>query len=305
VRRPPGLPVALSQEPESRCMGAASRRISPPNDSASLRPNYVTADRLFRIAAEMSELDWTLLSFTSAVRLASGKQLARRLWGAAREGDSAEARAARRALARLARHRVLDPLPRRIGGKRAGSAAIVFRVGVAGVKLLAQRGFQPRRLDAPGALYVAHTLACTELVVELHEADQAGELECIEVQSEPSCWRGFLGPGAARLVLKPDLFVRIGAGSASEDRWMVEIDLATEASGTLRTKAARYLAHYRSGSEQAEHGVYPRVLWAVPNEHRVGQVTDALRHLPDEATRLFTVRRLDEATSFLAGEARS
>ena len=25
----------------------------------------------------------------------------------------------------------------------------------------------------------------TELVVELHEADQAGELECIEVQCEP------------------------------------------------------------------------------------------------------------------------
>lgn len=305
MRRPPGLPVALSSQSESGCTGAASGRVSPPNDSASLRPNYVTADRLFRIGAEMSELDWTLLSFVSAVRLATGKQLGRRFWNAAREGDSAEARAARRALARLARWRVLDPLPRRIGGKRAGSAAIVFRVGVAGVKLLAQRGFQPRRLDAPGALYVAHTLACTELMVELHEADRAGELECIEVQSEPACWRGFLGAGAARLVLKPDLFVRVGAGRASEDRWFIEIDLATEASGTLRTKAARYLAHYRSGSEQAEHGVYPRVLWAVPNEHRAGQVTDALRHLPDEATRLFSVRLLDEATSFLAAEARS
>lgn len=305
MRRPPGLPVALSAKSESGSTGAASGRVSPPNDSASQRPNYVTADRLFRITDEMSELDWTLLSFVSSVRLATGKQVARRFWSATREGDSAEARAARRALARLARWRVLDPLPRRIGGKRAGSAAIVFRVGVAGLKLLAQRGFQPRRLDAPGALYVAHTLACTELVVELHEADGAGELECIEVQSEPGCWRGFLGPGAARLVLKPDLFARIGAGSASEDRWFIEIDLATEASGTLRTKAARYLAHYRSGSEQAEHGVYPRVLWAVPNEHRAGQVTDALRHLPDEATRLFTVRLLDEAVAFLAAEARS
>jgi Replication-relaxation len=305
VRRPPGLPVALSPSSESGRTGAASGRVSPPNDSASLRPNYVTAERLFRIAAEMSELDWTLLSFISAVRLATGKQLGRRFWNAAREGDSAEARAARRTLARLARHRVLDSLPRRIGGNRAGSGAIVFRVGVAGVRLLAQRGFQPRRLDAPGALYVAHTLTCTELVVALHEADQAGELECIEVQSEPVCWRGFLGPAATRLVLKPDLFVRVGAGSASEDRWFIEIDLATEASGTLRTKAARYLAHYRSGSEQAEHSVYPRVLWAVPNEHRAGQVTDALRHLPDEATRLFSVRLLDEATSFLAAEARS
>jgi protein involved in plasmid replication-relaxation len=305
VRRPAGLPVALSQEPESGCMGAASAQFSPPNDSASHRPNYVTADRLFRITAEMSELDWTLLSFTSAVRLASGKQLARRFWNAPREGDSAEARSARRALARLARWRVLEPLPRRIGGRRAGSGAIVFRVGVAGVKLLAQRGLQPRRLDAPGSSYVAHTLACTELVVELHEANRAGDLECIEVQSEPTCWRGFLGPGAARLVLKPDLFARIGAGRASEDRWFIEVDLATEASGTILTKARRYIAHYRSGSEQAEHGVYPRVLWAAPDARRAEQIEDALRRLPAEGARLFTVCLLAEAVACLAVEAGS
>jgi hypothetical protein len=82
VRRPPALPVALSANPESGCTGAASAQFSPPNDSASLRPNYVTADRLFRIGCEMGELDWTLLSFVSAVRLATGKQLGRRFWNA-------------------------------------------------------------------------------------------------------------------------------------------------------------------------------------------------------------------------------
>jgi protein involved in plasmid replication-relaxation len=301
VRRPPALPVASSREPESGCIGAASGRFSPPNDSALHRPNYVTADRLFGIAAEMSELDWRLLSFVSAVRLATGKQLGRRFWNAAREGDSAEARAARRALARLARHRALDPLPRRIGGTRAGSAAIVFGVGVAGVKLLAQRGFQPRRLNAPGALYVAHTLACTELVVELHDADRAGELECIEVQSEPACWRGFLGPGAARLVLKPDLFARIGAGSANEDRWFIEVDLATESSGTIRAKALRHLAYYKSASEP----VHPRVLWAVPDARRAEQIADVLARLPAEAKRLFAICLLNKTVAFLAAEAGS
>lgn len=280
----------------------ASREISPPNDPAWSRANYVTTERLYWIAGEMDERDWTVLSFLSATRLASGRQLARRYWGAAREGDSAEARAARRTLKRLADWRVLDRLPRRVGGRRAGSAGMVYGVGVAGVKLLAQRGFQPRRLEAPGTLYVAHTLAITELVVALHEADRAGELELIETQSEPACWRGFIGVGGGRVVLKPDLFVRIGAGSASEDRWMIEVDLDTEARGTLRAKAERYLAHYRSGSEQGAHGVYPRVLWAVPNGQRAGQLTDAM---PDEASRFFSVCLLSEAGAYLAAEARS
>jgi hypothetical protein len=179
---------------------------------------------------------------------------------------------------------------------------MVYSVGVAGVKLLAQRGFQPRRLEAPGTLYFAHTLAITEMVVTLHEADRAGELELIETQSEPACWRGFIGVGGGRVVLKPDLFVRIGAGSASEDRWMIEVDLATEARGTLRAKAERYIAHYRSGSEQAASGVYPRVLWAVPSEQRAGQLSDAM---PDDASGLFSVCLLSEAVAHLAAEARS
>ena len=79
-----------------------------------------------------SELDWTLLSFVSSVRLATGKQLGRRFWSAAREGDSAEARAARRALARLARWRVLDPLPRRVGGKRPGAGQSSFALASPG-----------------------------------------------------------------------------------------------------------------------------------------------------------------------------
>jgi hypothetical protein len=282
--------------------GPMRRSLRPCHDPVWPRVNYVTAERLHWIAGEMDERDWTVLSFLSATRLASGRQLARRYWDAAEEGDSPEARAARRTLKRLADWRVLDRLPRRVGGRRAGSAGMVYSVGVAGVKLLAQRGFQPRRLEAPGTLYVAHTLAITELVVALHEADRTGELELIETQSEPTCWRGFIGIGGGRVLLKPDLFVRIGAGSASEDRWMIEVDLDTEARGTLRAKAERYLAHYRSGSEQGTHGTYPRVLWAVPSEQRAGQLTDAM---PDEDSRLFAVCLLSEAVAYLAAEARS
>ena len=136
------MPVALSAEPESGCTGAASAQFSPPNDSAvGIVPITNHRRRLSRtISCEMGELDWTLLSFVSECRLASGKQLVVGS-GSRTGGRSAEARAADEALARLAGWRVLDPLhPRR---RRASMVAATrhLRVGVAGVKLLAQRGF--------------------------------------------------------------------------------------------------------------------------------------------------------------------
>ncbi len=161
-----------------------------------------------------------------------------------------------------------------------------------------------RRVAIPGDRYIAHVLSCTELVVQLEEAARRSELDLIEAQGEPECWRGFLTGFGRRVILKPDLFVRVGAG-ALEDRWFLEVDLATEASGTLLTKMKRYFAHYRSGTEQRAHGIYPRVLWAIPDERRATQVAKALRRLPAEANRLFTICLLDEAIGRLAKEARS
>jgi hypothetical protein len=257
--------------------------------------------RLEAIASRLTENDLELLNFVSEHRLSSGKQLVRRFWPSDSH-DAPAARAGRRALKRLADWRVIDPLPiRTVGGLHGGSDTLVYGVGVAGVKLLARRGLVQKRLGTPGERYVKHTLACTELVVALHEADRDGLLELIETQSEPACWRGFIGAGMSRVVLKPDLFARIGAGSISEDRWLIEVDLATEASTTIRAKAERHLAFYRSGSET----VHPRVLWAVPDVRRAEQITGVLRRLPAPAERLFAVCLLDVVPGFLAVEARS
>jgi hypothetical protein len=249
----------------------------------------------------MSDRDWQLLNFVSEHRLASGKQLIRRFW-LTRGHDTAAARAGRRALKRLADARVIDRLPiRAVGGLHGGSDTIIYGVGAAGVKLLARHGLIQGRLGTPGERYVRHTLSCTELAVALHEADRDGALELIEIQSEPACWRGYIGPGACRVVLKADLFVRIGVGRVSEDRWLIEVDLATEASTTIRAKAERHLAFYRSGSET----VHPRVLWVVPDLRRAQQITDVLRRLPTPASQLFAVCLLDAVPGFLAAEARS
>jgi len=221
------------------------------------------------------------------------------------EGDrQSGARQARRALSRLTAWRILDRQPRLIGGRRAGSRGYLYGLGPAGARLLAREtGVRVRCPTTPGDRFINHVLSCTELVVQMEEAARRGEIEMIEIQGEPQCWRGFLGPFGARRVLKPDLFVRVGAG-ALEDRWMIEVDLATEARGTLVTKFKRYLAHYQSGSEQRTHGAYPRVLWTVPGERRDHQVREVLGEQPAATQRLVTVCGFDEAVAVLATEAR-
>lgn len=299
MTRPVGGPVASKGVSEKPSTGGDFRCVSAANDSLLGSHLRLSATRLETIGSRLVEGDWAVLNFVSECRLASGKQLVRRFWQTS-DRDTSEARAGRRALKRLADWRVLDPLPiRAVGGLHGGSDTLVYGVGVAGVKLLARRGLIQKRLGTPGERYLKHTLACTELVVALHEADAAGELECIEVQSEPACWRGFLGAGAARLMLKPDLFVRVGAGSVTEDRWLIEVDLATEASGTIRAKALRHIAYYKSASEP----VHPRVLWAVSDARRGEQIADVLARLPAEAKRLFAICLLDKTVAFLAVEA--
>jgi hypothetical protein len=251
----------------------------------------------------MGELDRTVLVFVQQARLATGRQLRRALWGGAADSE-ATARHVRRTLQRLASWRVLDRLPNRpAGGRGGGSQSFIWHVGPAGLRLLGRLGFSGKRLCPPSDRHVRHTLAITELVVRVTEADRSGDLELIEWQTEPACWRPFVGPGAARVVLKPDAFLRIGAGRLHEDRWLVEVDMATESPTTLAGKLRRHLAYRASGSELREHSVDPRVLWLVPDRRRAEVLWDLLRKLEADDRRLFAVALQAEAVRFLAAEA--
>lgn len=301
---PTARPIASSWQARSGRSVSGSEQITAAKDTASPCPSRRISHRqLDTIASALTDYDDAVLRFVAAVRLSSGQQIARRLWAAEMPTDT-KARAARRALARLEGWRIIDRLAQRIGGVRAGSSSIIYGVGPAGRRLLARQGSDAKRLGTPGDRHVAHTLAITELIVRLHEASLKDTLDVIEMQTEPTCWRPYLGVMGARLTLKPDLFVRIGVG-ALEDRWFIEVDMATEASGTLQQKAKRYLEHFRSGSEQHRHGVYPRVIWAVPDARRSEQVAEVFERLPETTRRLFVIWRYDEVIGRLAAEAQA
>jgi len=263
--------------------------------------SYLTAAVYRELAAQLTERDLTVLQRVSALRFVSGSQLTRLCFtdsGAA----GANARAARRALLRLVQLTALARLPRPVGGVRAGSASFVYHLGVGGQRLAVERGWQPerrrRRSLIPGTLFVRHALLVSELHTLLIEHGRSRRFELLELTSEPACWRPYGGFDGRRQTLKPDSYVRLGVG-AYEHSYFIEVDRGTEGSRALERQLRLYVAYYRSGAEQSEHGVFPRVLWLAAADRRVGLIADDVARLPRADRELFQVARFDEMTDVL------
>lgn len=219
--------------------------------------------------------------------------------------DASRARVVRAQLQRLTDLGLLARLQRRIGGFRAGSAGFVYYLGPAGQRLTAYwhgKGLiRGRYRPEPGSRYVRHRLAVSQLYLDALAASDRGELELLAFDSEPDCWRGYHDAFAGRHLLKPDAFVRIGLG-AYEDRWFVEVDLGTESRSVIARKLRAYLAYYRTGEEQARHGVFPRVLLLTSSETRKQALVDVCAQLPAEDWELFAVQTLDRFVPFVTGK---
>lgn len=259
---------------------------------------YVTAARLRELQARLLPRDLVVLRFVSDLRFASGDQLRRLAF--ADDDRAASARAARRALLRLTRLGVLDRLPRRVGGVRAGSAGFVYRLAPGGQAVAAAQGWQPerrrRRSLTPGTLFLAHTLQVAELHVLLTEGDRSRCFELLELAAEPSCWRAYDGVGGQRVVLKPDSYVRLGVGQW-EYSVFAEVDRGTEGSRALERQMRLYADYYRSGHER---DVFPRVLWLTTTEERAAVISAAARQVSHEARELFAVELFENAVQAMA-----
>jgi hypothetical protein len=74
-----------------------------------------------------------------------------------------------------------------------------------------------------------------------------------------------------------------------EDHWFVEVDRATEPPNRVIKKCRQYEEYRHSDREQAKHGVFPAVVWVVPNERRRDQLWGRLAIEVANDDRLFTV----------------
>ena len=190
--------------------------------------------------------------------------------------DGAAARAANRAVHRLEDHGLISSLNRRIGGARAGSSSYVWSLTNPGLRFLNLdgEGKQPRKRNyEPSPHFLNHTLSITELNIQL--LGMAG-VTVMDIQFEPNCWRSFTGKDGARQQLKPDLYAVTSDGEY-EDYWFFELDLATEAPSRVLSKCEQYQDYYRSGMEQSDLGLFPMVVWIVPDDKRKDSIQSQIR----------------------------
>jgi Replication-relaxation len=259
--------------------------------------SYLSARGLAYLRERLSDRDRAIIEQVAELRLMSARQIqAIHFPSDEHANELAATRARQRVLTRLRRDRLLIALQRRVGGVRAGSGGLVVALGPVGQRVRAVGG--RRRSHEPGLHFFEHTLAISQLVVDLTVAARIGALELLSVQAEPACWRQ-VADLRGRRWLRPDAFLVLGA-NGYELRWFCEVDQATESIPTVLGKCRLYVAYRQSGREQANGGgVFPRVCWITPDETRATAIREAIaadRQLPD---RLFMVTTAAQAVTAL------
>ena len=261
----------------------------------------VTEAHVARLLDELTARERDIVVTLDNVRVATARQLERLHFT---DGSSYSAtRKARRTLSRLTTLRVLARLERRVGGERSGSSGYVYALDVAGQRLASAcgpaGGIRIRRPWTPGAAFISHQLAVTELTVRLTERARVGSVELLDFWAEPMSWRTFTGLGGARAVLKPDAFVRVGLGE-HEHLYFVEVDRATQSGPALARKLTVYRRYWQTGREQERWEVFPEVLVLVPDDPRKDAVVGVAGSQPAEAWPLFRIGLFEDGADLIA-----
>ncbi len=252
----------------------------------------------------LTERDYKLLRDVERFRLLSTKHIQRLHFDPAHPTPTASARACIRTLSRLRDTLVLKALERRIGGARAGSAGFVWYVGTAGERIL--RSIDPpvlsgrRNYREPSRHFVEHTLAISELAVRTIEAGRHGDLEVLEIQTEPASWQQSLSRFGTVSTLKPDLHL-VTASDDYEHHWFVEVDMASEHMPVVMRQCAAYEAYRATGRYQATHGLFPAVLWVVPGLARAEAIRAAVAATAGLDPALFRLCTTEEYLEVVTG----
>ncbi|GAA1508623.1 replication-relaxation family protein [Nocardioides humi] len=271
----------------------------------------MTGPKLLELAEQLSERDQRVLGSLEEFRLLDTRQL-QRLHFADHATPLAAARATARAMQRLEGLGLVAALERRIGGVRRGSASYIWQLAATGERYLrtlhrhadqqsGQWGSRRRRrYMEPGVTFVNHTLAVNDVAVGLLEASRdVASFAVEELVPEPRNWRSFLGPGGETRWLKPDLTaVAIMADEEGEyeEHAFLEIDLGTEHLPRIQAKCRVYADYAATGAYQAEHGLFPAVVWLSPSPARRAALSAAVATTPglDRPAEVFRVTSPEE-----------
>lgn len=253
----------------------------------------------------LTDRDITLLEDLERFRILTTRQLQRLHFAAEPLGKhvttSSATRGTTRVLGRLEQLGAIARLDRRIGGIKHGSALTIWQLGPAGDRYLRAHRGDPirRRYDEPGLVFIDHQLAVADLAVATTEQANAGRFDLLELELEPACWRTFSGTANTALTLKPDLLV-VTADTATETHSFVEVDRGTEHLPVVLRKCRTYQRYADTGTEQAQRGLFPAVVWLVPDAIRAVKIRTAITADKTLQTDLFWITTPDQALHHLA-----
>jgi hypothetical protein len=263
---------------------------------APSRAGRRTVDRLER---SLSERDLTVLRSVELYRYLTAAQI-ETLHFYDHATPLTGSRACRRVLERLSGWEVLVRLERRIGGIRAGSASYVYGMGPIGHRVLHREGHDRVRRREPSSTFLEHTLAISQLAVDLETEARDGTLELISLNPEPYCWRTYQQGLEGTEILKPDLAVALLV-EGYEYRWFVEIDLATHSAASVVKKCRAYHEYWSTGIEQDRHSLFPKVVWVTPTARRAERLRRAVSTAHNLNHDLFDVTTSENALQQLMG----
>lgn len=266
----------------------------------------MTSRQVGPLAELLSERDLAVLASLDRFRVLNTRHIQQLHFHDHATGQAA-ARAATRSMQRLERHGFVSSLERRVGGVRKGSASYVWQLAATGERFLRfTRGqAQRRRFMEPGLTFLNHTLAVNDVAVAILEAGrEIPGFSVEELVTEPQNWRRYIGPTGEVRWLKPDLYVVTvtddAEGGYEEHTWL-EIDLGTEHLSRIQTKCRMYAAYQATGAYQAEHGLFPAVVWLTPSRARKAALRAAVAATRGLPGGLFRVAEPEEYLCRVAG----
>lgn len=261
-----------------------------------------SAYKIYELRRHLTPRDLDVLRSLETYRLLTTGQI-QRLHFTEHVSSSSAARTAVRVLGRIEGHGLIVRLRRRIGGLDKGSAANVWQLAALGERLLRALDGDPnrRRFIEPSEPFTEHTVAVAELAVRIIEESRRGRFEALALETEPECWRSWVGAAGAEQWVKPDLFV-VTASADYEAHAFVEIDRDTEHMPAIIRKCLTYQRYWSTGIEQARADLFPAVVWVVPSELRAERIRTAIRDEASLTSELFHVVTSDEALSVLGPE---
>ena len=232
---------------------------------------------LAKLAEVMPERDRQVLLRIAEHRYLSTHQIQRFDFTDHGSLDSA-ATTTRRVLRRFGRLGLVKALDRRVGGSRRGSAVNIWQITPPAARLLRDDGATWRGHE-PSPRFLQHCLAIGDVHLGLRALQDKPTVQFVNVQLEPAAWRRHTGMGGEPRWLQPDLAATV-TSSQWVDRWFIEVDLGTESLPTLLRKCGQYETYRASGIEQADHGVFPLVLWFFTKPQRAERLAQAVARSP-------------------------